>query len=77
MDEKVDYGKVVEQLQLENERLREQLVHAKLMKGLDVIKHYASLAFDDVFFWVGFLVAAFIMLLAGSIYDLAKKGHKE
>lgn len=55
----------------ENENMRTQLARIRLFgSGLNTIKHYADMAFSDVFFWIGFAVAAFIVLLSGSIYNM-------
>jgi hypothetical protein len=63
----INYQALYEQLQGENERLRERLTHSYLTKfDVDSILNAAKSILTNGYFWCGYFVAIVVMLLIGA-----------
>ena len=66
-EDSINYEALYEQLQGENERLRERLTSSYLAKfDVDSLLNAAKSIFTNGYFWCGYFVAIIVMLLIGA-----------
>lgn len=71
MTEEINLNDVIEQLQHENERLREQLTKIRLMRfNATMVVNTLKDISKNPYFWLGYFFALIVMLLIGAYRNL-------
>lgn len=71
MEPDIDYAAITEQLQHENERLREQLADSRQFDlSIERVKLEAARVVQSPYFWVGYFIGIVIVSLINRLEDM-------